>query len=89
MVQFWAGLLIYIFAGPFCRMIVLCYSVHQLDSLGWGKTRKIVEDVPNGEKSTIGIESSELPTPKPDQLERAEPRRNAEKEEASMGLNSA
>ncbi|SMR64450.1 unnamed protein product [Zymoseptoria tritici ST99CH_3D1] len=47
--QFWTGLLIYIFFGPFCRMIVLCYSVKNIDSFGWGKTRQVIAE--DGEKS--------------------------------------
>jgi chitin synthase len=42
--QFWAGLMIYFFFGPFCRMIVLCYSVKNIDSFGWGKTRQVIAE---------------------------------------------
>lgn len=42
--QFWTGLLIYLFFGPFCRMIVLCYSVWNIDSFGWGKTRQVIAE---------------------------------------------
>ena len=48
--QFYAGLAIYIFAGPFIRMIVLCYSVWNIDQLGWGKTRKVISEDPTALK---------------------------------------
>ena len=44
-VQFWAGLFMYIFCGPFLNIAVLLYASFYMDSFGWGKTRKvIVED---------------------------------------------
>lgn len=43
-IQFWLGCLCYIFGGPFINIIVLTYALWNLDSFGWGKTRKVVSE---------------------------------------------
>jgi chitin synthase len=75
MCQFWAGLMIYIFFGPFCRIIVLCYSVKNIDSFGWGKTRQVIaednDDLGAKADKSQGPSTSELKkTPSEDLPER-------------------
>lgn len=40
--QFWAGCVCYIFCGPFINIAVLLYAFWNMDSFGWGKTRKVI-----------------------------------------------
>jgi chitin synthase len=41
-IQFWLGLILYVFCGPFICIAVLIYALWNMDSFGWGKTRKVV-----------------------------------------------
>lgn len=42
--QFGAGCLVYTFGGPFINMTVTLYASWNMDSFGWGKTRKVISD---------------------------------------------
>jgi chitin synthase len=42
--QFWAGMAIYVTCGPIINIAVLLYAVFNMDSFGWGKTRKVIAD---------------------------------------------
>ncbi|GAD96190.1 hypothetical protein MYCGRDRAFT_51574 [Paecilomyces variotii No. 5] len=42
--QFWAGCALYTFCGPFINISVLLYSCWNMDSFGWGKTRKVIAE---------------------------------------------
>lgn len=44
--QFWAGCALYTFCGPFINISVLLYSCWNMDSFGWGKTRKVIAEDP-------------------------------------------
>lgn len=41
-VQYLLGLAIYILFGPFLNLFVYVYALYNMDSFGWGKTRKVV-----------------------------------------------
>ncbi|KAK0609252.1 Chitin synthase D [Lasiodiplodia hormozganensis] len=41
-VQYLAGCCLYVFCGPFINITVLFYAVWNMDSFGWGKTRKVI-----------------------------------------------
>ena len=43
-VQYLAGLGLFVFCGPFLNITVMIFAVWNMDSFGWGKTRKIVTD---------------------------------------------
>lgn len=43
-IQFLAGLFIFVTCGPFLNITVMCFAVFNMDSFGWGKTRKVIED---------------------------------------------
>lgn len=53
-IQFLLGLCIYVVGGPFLNMYVLAYSLWNMDSFGWGKTRKIVESSEDTDGSATG-----------------------------------
>ncbi|KAL1624899.1 hypothetical protein SLS54_003623 [Diplodia seriata] len=40
--QYLAGCALYTFCGPFINISVLFYAVWNMDSFGWGKTRKVI-----------------------------------------------
>lgn len=42
--QFWGGVAVYIFCGPFINIFVLVYATIYMDSFGWGKTRKVIKE---------------------------------------------
>jgi chitin synthase len=42
--QYLLGLFVFIVAGPFVNIAVLLYAVWNMDSFGWGKTRKVLAD---------------------------------------------
>jgi len=42
--QYLAGLVIYIFLGPFLNILVLSYALWNIDNFAWGKTRKVVKE---------------------------------------------
>lgn len=44
--QFYAGLALYVLGGPFIGIAVLLYASWNMDSFGWGKTRKVVSEEP-------------------------------------------
>jgi Chitin synthase len=52
-IQYLIGLLIYIICGPFLNILVLLYALWNMDSFGWGKTRRVVPDA-NNEKTVTG-----------------------------------
>jgi hypothetical protein len=45
--QYLIGLSIYLIVGPFINITVLAYSLWNMDEFGWGKTRKVVEELPD------------------------------------------
>jgi len=49
-IQFWLGLFMYVFCGPFLNIAVLLYASFYMDSFGWGKTRKVISEEETGEK---------------------------------------
>ena len=57
--QFWLGCLMYIFCGPFINIAVLCYAVWNMDSFGWGKTRKVIVEPEVGSGMVIKSEKVE------------------------------
>jgi chitin synthase len=60
--QYLLGMVMYLICGPFINIIVLVYSLYNMDSFGWGKTRKVVSEEndekggENDEESQIGLE---------------------------------
>ncbi|KAF4443181.1 hypothetical protein F53441_11490 [Fusarium austroafricanum] len=68
--QFLLGLAIFVFLGPFLNIAVMLYAVINMDNFGWGKTRKVVTDDSEEEKSrqkegvVSGNTSSEEPKEK-------------------------
>jgi chitin synthase len=42
--QYLAGLSLFVFCGPFLNITVMVFAVFNMDSFGWGKTRKVIED---------------------------------------------
>lgn len=44
--QFLFGLTVFVVCGPFLNIAVMVFAVINMDSFGWGKTRKIVTDTP-------------------------------------------
>ena len=55
-VQFWAGLFMYVFCGPFLNIAVLLYASFYMDSFGWGKTRKVIPEDDSTSSSENGIQ---------------------------------
>lgn len=53
--QYFLGLLMYIFLGPFLNITVLLFALRGIDNFGWGKTRKVVETVDNTEGSDKAV----------------------------------
>lgn len=49
-IQYLLGLATYVFLGPFLNIAVLVYALWNMDNFGWGKTRKVVDDVGTSEK---------------------------------------
>ncbi|KAF4119727.1 chitin synthase [Geosmithia morbida] len=45
--QYLAGLAIFTVCGPFLNLAVLVFSVHNMDSFGWGKTRVVITEDAN------------------------------------------
>jgi hypothetical protein len=58
-VQYICGLFMYIFCGPFLNICVLLFAVHNMDSFGWGKTRKVVSE-DTSEKKDVKDEESDV-----------------------------
>jgi hypothetical protein len=50
--QYTLGCCIYVTCGPFINIIVLLYAVYNVDSFGWGKTRRVVSVV-NAETNAV------------------------------------
>jgi hypothetical protein len=42
--QYLAGLSLFVFCGPFLNITVMVFAVLNMDSFGWGKTRKVIEE---------------------------------------------
>jgi chitin synthase len=55
-VQFWTGLFMYVFCGPFLNIAVLLYASFYMDSFGWGKTRKVISEDDSAATSEKGSE---------------------------------
>lgn len=50
--QFLLGLVEFVIFGPFINISVMIYAVWNMNSFGWGKTRRIItDDVDNGDKA--------------------------------------
>lgn len=58
--QFWAGCAVYVFLGPFLNISVLIYAVWNMDSFGWGKTRKVLSESESGSKGTDQEKSDQI-----------------------------
>jgi hypothetical protein len=58
-VQYLIGLPIYLVCGPFINIIVLFYAILNVDSFGWGKTRKVVAEVAPPQHTTAMLSSDE------------------------------
>jgi chitin synthase len=59
--QFWAGLAMYIFCGPFLNIAVLLYASFYMDSFGWGKTRKVISEDESATTSEKTLEEPQAP----------------------------
>jgi chitin synthase len=44
--QYLLGLFIFVVLGPFLNIAVMVFAVFNMDSFGWGKTRKVVTETP-------------------------------------------
>ncbi|KAF4963324.1 hypothetical protein FSARC_8655 [Fusarium sarcochroum] len=44
--QYLLGLLIFVVLGPFLNIAVMVFAVFNMDSFGWGKTRKVITETP-------------------------------------------
>ncbi|RFN53729.1 chitin synthase [Fusarium flagelliforme] len=44
--QYLLGLFIFVVLGPFLNIAVMVFAVFNMDSFGWGKTRKVVTEAP-------------------------------------------
>ncbi|KAF0638852.1 hypothetical protein FPSE5266_00164 [Fusarium pseudograminearum] len=45
--QYLLGLFIFVILGPFLNIAVMVFAVFNMDSFGWGKTRKVIVDTPD------------------------------------------
>jgi len=48
--QYLVGLVMYVVCGPFLNLIVLGYALWNMDSFGWGKTRRVLSEDSDNEK---------------------------------------
>ena len=55
-IQYAIGCFIYIVGGPFINIVVLFYAVWNVDSFGWGKTRRVIADPTTQETATAPID---------------------------------
>ncbi|KAH8651149.1 chitin synthase-domain-containing protein [Xylariales sp. PMI_506] len=64
-VQYLAGLTIFIVCGPFLNIAVLLFAIWNMDSFGWGKTRKVISsDDDNkavGQEKTVSADAAHAP----------------------------
>ena len=58
-VQYLAGLAMFVVLGPFLNLIVLVFSVRNMDSFGWGKTRLVVPDDADGKVAEKASDSGQ------------------------------
>ncbi|KAG5800043.1 hypothetical protein H9Q69_000886 [Fusarium xylarioides] len=66
--QYLFGLFIFVVLGPFLNIAVMVFAVFNMDSFGWGKTRKVITETPEDqvqekqrlEGSSSGSNSSQL-----------------------------
>ncbi|KAL4732366.1 hypothetical protein ACLX1H_001381 [Fusarium chlamydosporum] len=59
--QYLLGLFIFVVLGPFLNIAVMVFAVFNMDSFGWGKTRKVIAETPEEqaqEKQMIGEPAS-------------------------------
>lgn len=62
-VQYLAGCCLYVFCGPFINITVLFYAVWNMDSFGWGKTRKVVStDDSSSEEAVVAVTTTTTTT---------------------------
>ncbi|KAM5353906.1 hypothetical protein ACJ41O_000556 [Fusarium nematophilum] len=52
--QFLFGLAVFVLCGPFLNIAVMVFAVFNMDSFGWGKTRKVVAETPGEEAQEKG-----------------------------------
>ncbi|EXA37836.1 hypothetical protein FOVG_11924 [Fusarium oxysporum f. sp. pisi HDV247] len=45
--QYLLGLFIFVVLGPFLNIAVMVFAVFNMDSFGWGKTRKVIAETPD------------------------------------------
>ncbi|GME45318.1 Fungal chitin synthase [Neofusicoccum parvum] len=53
--QYLAGCAFYTFCGPFINISVLLYAIYNMDSFGWGKTRKVVSTDDSDDPEPIAV----------------------------------
>ncbi|KAL5605337.1 hypothetical protein FOVSG1_005484 [Fusarium oxysporum f. sp. vasinfectum] len=47
--QYLFGLFIFVVLGPFLNIAVMVFAVFNMDSFGWGKTRKVIAETPDNQ----------------------------------------
>ncbi|KAF4444127.1 chitin synthase [Fusarium acutatum] len=64
--QYLFGLFIFVVLGPFLNIAVMVFAVFNMDSFGWGKTRKVITETPEDqvqEKQRLEGSSSDSNSP--------------------------
>jgi cellulose synthase/poly-beta-1,6-N-acetylglucosamine synthase-like glycosyltransferase len=56
--QYLVGLVMFVVCGPFLNIAVLLFALWNMDSFGWGKTRKVIASDDNGNNETKTSNSS-------------------------------
>ncbi|OJD32815.1 glycosyltransferase family 2 protein [Diplodia corticola] len=68
--QYLAGCALYVLCGPFINIAVLLYAVWNMDSFGWGKTRKVVSTDSDSDPDPLPVP---LPLHQPTDIEAPPP----------------
>jgi chitin synthase len=66
--QYLFGLFIFVVLGPFLNIAVMVFAVFNMDSFGWGKTRKVIAETPEDqvqEKQRLEESGSGSASPQP------------------------
>lgn len=64
-IQYLAGLLMYVFLGPFLNITVLLFALRGIDNFGWGKTRKVVQTANSSSNEEVLTEKAPAKLTKP------------------------
>lgn len=88
-VQYLAGLGMFVVLGPFLNLFVLVFSVYNMDSFGWGKTRVVVPD--DADKDKVAAADKNTTTSNNSESDSAGRQQQTEKavtgdEEANVGM---